>query len=112
MVGWAVERPRRGAPGHRDDPGPARRFSSLVDDYDVIDVLDRLVARSVALLAADTAGIMLADARGQLRVVASSSEESDSTELLSVGDYGRRHRARRYPRTARLGRGSTRARMR
>jgi len=52
-------------------------------------VLDRLVARSVALLAADAAGIMLADARGQLRVVASSSEESDSTELLSVGDSRR-----------------------
>ena len=57
---------------------------TLVDDYDVIDVLDRLVAHSVQLLAADAAGIMLADARGRLRVVASTSEESDWTELLQM----------------------------
>jgi transcriptional regulator with GAF, ATPase, and Fis domain len=57
---------------------------TLVDDYDVIDVLDRLVAHSVTLLAADAAGIMLADSRGRLRVVASSSEESDWTELMQI----------------------------
>jgi GAF domain-containing protein len=57
---------------------------TLVDDYDVIDVLDRLVAYSVTLLSADAAGIMLTDPRGQLRVVASSNEESDWTELLQV----------------------------
>jgi transposase len=47
-------------------------------------VLDRLVAHSVTLLAADAAGILLTDPRGQLRVVASSNEESDWTELLQV----------------------------
>jgi GAF domain-containing protein len=57
---------------------------SLVDDYDVVDVLDRLVAHSVTLLAADAAGIMLTDARGRLRVVASSSEQSDWTELMQI----------------------------
>jgi GAF domain-containing protein len=57
---------------------------TLVDDYDVIDVLDRLVAHSVTLLAADAAGILLTDPTGHLRVVASSSEESDWTELLQV----------------------------
>jgi transcriptional regulator with GAF, ATPase, and Fis domain len=57
---------------------------TLVDEYDVIDVLDRLVAHSVTLLAADAAGILLADSRGRLRVVASSNEESDWTELLQV----------------------------
>ena len=57
---------------------------TLVDDYDVIEVLDRLVAHSVALLSADAAGILLVDPRGQLRVVASSSEESDWTELMQI----------------------------
>ena len=55
---------------------------TLVDDYDVIDVLDRLVGYSVTLLAADAAGILLVDPHGRLRVVASSSEESDWTELM------------------------------
>jgi GAF domain-containing protein len=57
---------------------------TLVDDYDVIDVLDRLVAHSVSLLAADAAGILLVDLQGRLRVVASSSEESDWTELMQI----------------------------
>ena len=57
---------------------------TLVDDYDVIDVLDRLVAHSVQLLAAEAAGIMLLDPRGRLRSVASSSEESGWTELMQL----------------------------
>ena len=36
---------------------------TLVDDYDVIDLLDRLVEFSVQLLGADAAGIVLGDAR-------------------------------------------------
>ena len=68
-------------------------------------------------LSADAAGIMLADPRGRLRVVASSNEESDWTELLAAPGRrgplrglrphrttGRRHRPRRAPPTA--GRGS------
>jgi len=57
---------------------------TLVDDYDVIEVLDRLVAHSMALLSAEAAGIMLVDSHGQLRVVASSNEESDWTELMQI----------------------------
>ena len=57
---------------------------TLVDDYDVIDVLDRLVGYSVSLLAADAAGILLVDLHGRLRVVASSNEESDWTELMQI----------------------------
>jgi GAF domain-containing protein len=57
---------------------------TLVDDYDIIDLLDRLVARSVQLLAADAAGIMLGDSRHELRVVASSSEDANTMELLAL----------------------------
>jgi hypothetical protein len=61
-----------------------RLADTLVDDYDVIDVLDRLVGYSVSLLSAEAAGIMLVDPHGKLRVVASTSEESDWMELLQV----------------------------
>jgi GAF domain-containing protein len=57
---------------------------TLVDDYDVIDMLDRLVAYSVELLAADAAGLMLADASGQLLSVASSSEDAHLMEVLQL----------------------------
>jgi GAF domain-containing protein len=57
---------------------------TLVDDYDIIEVLDRLVGYSVELLAADAAGIMLADAQGKLRVVASSQEDAKVMELLQL----------------------------
>ncbi|HEX4253128.1 MAG TPA: GAF and ANTAR domain-containing protein [Pseudonocardia sp.] len=57
---------------------------TLVDDYDIVDLLDRLVGHSVALLAADAAGIMLADPRHELRVVASSSEDAQLMELLQL----------------------------
>lgn len=57
---------------------------SLVDDYDIIELLDRLVGHSVALLAADAAAIMLVDAFGGLRAVASSSEDADLMELIQL----------------------------
>ena len=57
---------------------------TLVDDYDIIDLLDQLVGHCVALLAADAAGIMLADPREQLRPVAASSEDAETMELLQL----------------------------
>jgi GAF domain-containing protein len=57
---------------------------TLVDDYDVIELLTRLVDYSVALLGADAAGIMLADPHGQLRVVAASTEDAQLIELMQL----------------------------
>jgi GAF domain-containing protein len=57
---------------------------TLVDDYDIIELLDRLVSYSVELLAADAAGIMLADSRGTLQVVAFSREDAKVMELLQL----------------------------
>ena len=57
---------------------------TLVDDYDIIELLDRLVAHCVELLAADAAAIMLLDPSDVLRAVASSSEAADLMELLQL----------------------------
>jgi GAF domain-containing protein len=57
---------------------------TLVDDYDIIDLLDRLVNYSVDLLLAEAAGILLADSQCILRVVASSQEDAEVMELLQL----------------------------
>jgi GAF domain-containing protein len=58
--------------------------NTLVDDFDVIDFLDRLAERAVELLDCAQAGLMLADAGGALRVMASSSEATEALELLQI----------------------------
>ena len=57
---------------------------ALVDDFDVIDVLTVLAGRSVQLLGAAAAGILLADGAGELRVMAASSEQIGLLELFQV----------------------------
>lgn len=55
---------------------------TMVDDFDVIEFLHRLSERCVELLDCVEAGLLLADAAGVLRVMASSSERSDALDLL------------------------------
>jgi GAF domain-containing protein len=57
---------------------------TLVDDYDVIELLHRLVGFSVELLTAEAGGILLADPLHRLRVVAASSENARLMELLQL----------------------------
>jgi GAF domain-containing protein len=57
---------------------------TLVDDFDVIDVLTVLTSRSVELLDAAAAGILLADPDGHLRVMAASSEQIELLELFQI----------------------------
>jgi transcriptional regulator with GAF, ATPase, and Fis domain len=57
---------------------------TLVAEFDVIDFLHLLTDRSVALLAASAAGVVLADPRGQLRVAAASSEAAELVELFQL----------------------------
>jgi GAF domain-containing protein len=55
---------------------------TLVEDFDVVEFLHRLAERCVELLDCAEAGLLLADAAGGLRVMASSSERSDALDLL------------------------------
>jgi GAF domain-containing protein len=57
---------------------------TLVADYDVIDLLTGLADRCVELLGASAAGVMLASANGDLRLVASSSEAMRVVELFEL----------------------------
>ena len=57
---------------------------TLVDDFDVIDVLTVLTSRSVELLDVGAAGILLADTSGQLRVMAASTEQIELLELFQL----------------------------
>jgi GAF domain-containing protein len=57
---------------------------TMVADFDIIDFLHMLTDRSVRLLAASAAGVMLADPRGELRVAAASSEEAGLLELFQL----------------------------
>src|ERR1700736_3992104 len=57
---------------------------TMVAEFDVIDFLHLLTDRSVALLAASAAGVVLADPRGELRLAAASSEEVGLLELFQL----------------------------
>src|SRR6476469_960264 len=57
---------------------------TLVDEYDVIELLNRLADFAVQLLPADAAGIVLGDARRELRAVAASDEAAHVMELLQL----------------------------
>jgi hypothetical protein len=57
---------------------------TLVNDYDVIDFLELLAHRCVELLGIEEAGIVLDDQRGNLRVLASSSERMRLVELFEI----------------------------
>ncbi|MDQ2729144.1 MAG: GAF and ANTAR domain-containing protein [Actinomycetota bacterium] len=57
---------------------------TLVDDFDVIDVLTTLSGRCVDLLDAAATGILLADTCGAMQVMAASSEAANVLELFQI----------------------------
>ena len=57
---------------------------TLVDDYDVVDLLTGVADRCVNLLGVSAAGVMLASPAGSLGLVASSSEAMRLLELFEL----------------------------
>jgi GAF domain-containing protein len=57
---------------------------TLVDDYDIVDLLDQLVDHSGTLFGADAVGVLLVDAQGFLQVAASSDEDVSQMEMLQL----------------------------
>lgn len=62
---------------------------TLVADFDLMEFLHTLTDRCVELLDADAAGLLLADQRGSLRLVAASTDRVQVMELFQLqGDEG------------------------
>lgn len=57
---------------------------TLVAEFDVVEFLHTLADRCVDLLSVEAAGLMLTDQRGELRVVAASSERTRLLELFEL----------------------------
>jgi GAF domain-containing protein len=57
---------------------------TLVDDFDVVDLYAVLAERCVELFDVSAAGLVLADTRGTLRLVASTSEAIETVELFQI----------------------------
>ncbi|MCU1501042.1 MAG: hypothetical protein JWM12_396 [Ilumatobacteraceae bacterium] len=77
-----------------EHPGPDRQaraahafveiVDTLVDRFDVIDVLTLLASRCVELLDTSAAGILLVDDDGNLRVMGASTEQIGLLELFQI----------------------------
>ena len=58
--------------------------NELVDDYDVVEMLSQLTSHCARLLDISSAGLLLADGRGVLHLMASSSERTHDLELFQL----------------------------
>jgi ANTAR domain/GAF domain len=62
---------------------------SLLDDFDIVDLLTELTERCADMLDVESAGFLLADPLGRLRLLAATSEQARELELFQLqGDEG------------------------
>jgi transcriptional regulator with GAF, ATPase, and Fis domain len=57
---------------------------SLVDRFDIVDLLTLLTERSVEIFDVDAAGLLMSDTRGELRLMAATSETIELVELIQL----------------------------
>jgi GAF domain-containing protein len=57
---------------------------SLVDRFDIVDLLTLLAERSVEIFDVDAAGLLMSDTRGELRLMAATSEAIQLVELMQL----------------------------
>ena len=78
----------RSSPAHDRKPRLAEAFvrlaDSMVDEFDVVELLDQLTGYCVEFLGVDAAGLLLSDQRDRLHVVAASSEQSHLVDLFAI----------------------------
>ena len=58
--------------------------NDLVDGYDMVDLLTQLTSNCARLLDVASAGLLLADSRGVLHLIAASSERTHDLEILQL----------------------------
>src|SRR6185312_16852521 len=86
-----ASRPLRGCPDSMTataDERLAQTLAELADTlvagYDLMEFLQTLTDQCVELLEVDAAGLLLADSRGALRLVAASTEQARVVELFQI----------------------------
>ena len=57
---------------------------TLIDDYDVVDLLQWLIEECATILDTQDGGVLLVDADGSLQLVASTSEEAQLVEMFQL----------------------------
>jgi GAF domain-containing protein len=61
-----------------------RVADTLMDSYDVVDLLSSLVTECVDLLDVQAGGLLITDSGGNLELIASTSEDAEFVEIMTV----------------------------